>query len=187
MPKDKTFERLGGSKLVESVIVHRTPKEKRDDIGVNGTLKKIDGMYYVDIPDTPYLFPANPKATTLDFMARYKTALGTFLKPIRNGLRHIIPPYSEMHPPVRAVYDAVDKLKSGEVGLSGEVKVTMVERWEILRDLLCMLMEYDTAYRWRFQLLVELLAGDDRIRLTDADMFFFDSTRDFKMTNVLGE
>ena len=74
---------------------------------------------------------------------------------------------------VRELYEGFNRLIEAETGEG------LKQFWAQVRDILCVILEYDTSYRWRLSWLIEHI-DIEKLKLTENDRYWLSLKHDFK-------
>ena len=76
-------------------------------------------------------------------------------------------------PQVRELYEGFNKL------IDAETDKGMRDFWTQVRDIVCVILEYDTSYRWRLCWMLEQI-DLSKLKLNENDRYWLSLKRDFK-------
>jgi len=121
-----------------------------------------------------------PRQNVLHHLEKSKPIILAAVNLFHGKSRQLITPYKKMAPCAKATHDAFDKL------INYEVKWDKFHRqlWSKLRDMLCLIVQDDFPYRWRWQALIQELSKDPRMKITEADKIWIQRQADW---NFMGD
>ena len=118
-------------------------------------------------------FPGWPDDDVIRALDEYKRSVKEVLKLIHPHVAKYLLHPLDMCQQVREVYCSFNKLIDAETGEG------MKEFWTQVRDIVCVILEYDTSYRWRFSWLLENV-DIEKLKLNENDRYWLGLKKDFK-------
>ena len=118
-------------------------------------------------------YPSYQKVNVLRLL---KKLIPWALNIIHPRLKSYVPDPNQYCPFVRELHRVLTELRDREVGPED---MGMKKKWTQIRDVLCMILEYDLAYRLRVQdILPEI--DMDKVKLDEGDRYYCDDRKDYK-------
>ena len=118
-------------------------------------------------------FPGWPDEQVIRAMDPHKLEIKNLLKLFHDAIGKYM-----LHPldccvQVRELHGGFNKLIEAETG--EELK----QFWAQVRDIICVVLEYDTSYRWRLSWMIEQM-DIEKLKLTENDRYWLGLKQDFK-------
>ena len=118
-------------------------------------------------------FPGWPDDDVIRALDPQKQHVRELLKLIHPHIaKHLLHPL-DMCQQVRELYRGFNQLIDAETGEG------MKEFWSQVRDIVCVILEYDTSYRWRMCWMLEHM-DKEKLKLTENDRYWLGLKKDFK-------
>jgi len=150
----------------------RIEVEKIEELEGGGFLTWLKGHAYpvIGLPRKIMIHKLDPTKKLLEMAIEqiWKGFCNDFKKP------------EDLAPSVRELYNLFNQL------LEHETTERRIRIYSKVRDLICFFLDEDTAYRWRFQWMMERV-DPEKFKLTEADKYWFSKSDEFRLDEDVKE
>ena len=118
-------------------------------------------------------FPGWPDERVLKALDPLKPIIRKALSFIHGRVWKALPKREDLSQQVREIYDGFSKLINAEINEGGK------QFWTQVRDVVCVILEYDTSYRWRLSWMAERM-DLEKLKMTENDRYWVNLRKDMK-------
>lgn len=146
------------------------PLDKQDTV-LKVTFPK-EGGTFSHLKGRKFPFPGFPHAGIVAAMAMIKRLIPSLISSYHGLIKPKLIKPERYSKSIREIYRLFNLL------IEREKSDGMKQKWIQMRDLVCMTLEFDNAYRFRLQDVLSEINLDE-IKPTDGDKYYFDIRKDY--------